>query len=206
MLGLQKARASLLGLRSSSAAALASRNGLRHASSVPSDKDNFKIVVVGAGAGGLTVANQIFNRFRSAGKALSSDDIAILDAAEYHYYQPGWTLVGAGLKDKTSTRQPLKKVISDNLVHIPENVQSFSPESSSITTTSGRTISYDSLVVATGLQTNWNNIPGLSQALIDPSSGVSSIYSYETCDKVWRDIDSLLSEAETPSSLNLQAL
>ena len=85
----------------------------------------------------------------------------------------------------------MKHVITDNLVHIPENVQTFSPESSSITTTSGRTISYESLIVATGLQINWNNIPGLSQALIDASSGVSSIYSYETCDKVWRDIDAL---------------
>lgn len=39
------------------------------------------------GSGGLTVANQIYNRFKSAGKALNEGDIAILDAAEYHYYQ-----------------------------------------------------------------------------------------------------------------------
>lgn len=39
------------------------------------------------GSGGLTVANQIYNRFKSAGKALNKGDIAILDAAEYHYYQ-----------------------------------------------------------------------------------------------------------------------
>jgi len=28
---------------------------------------------------------------------------------------------------------------------------------------------------------------------VDPSSGVSSIYSYETCDKVWNDIETLRS-------------
>ena len=39
------------------------------------------------GTGGLGVANQIYNRFKSAGKALNAGDIAILDAAEYHYYQ-----------------------------------------------------------------------------------------------------------------------
>ena len=39
------------------------------------------------GSGGLTVANQIYNRFKSAGKALNPGDIAIVDAAEYHYYQ-----------------------------------------------------------------------------------------------------------------------
>ncbi|KAK7693596.1 hypothetical protein QCA50_003165 [Cerrena zonata] len=87
------------------------------------DKDKYKIVVVGAGAGGLTVANQIYNRFRAAGKALSEGDIAILDAAEYHYYQPGWTLVGAGLLKKTDTRRPLKSLIPQHLAHIPENVK-----------------------------------------------------------------------------------
>ena len=52
-------------------------------------------------------------------------------------------------------------------------------------------ISYESLVVATGLQINWSTIPGLEKALADPASGVSSIYSYDTADKVWRDIDAL---------------
>jgi eukaryotic sulfide quinone oxidoreductase len=72
-------------------------------------------------------------------------------------------------------------------------VKSFSPETNSITTTSGRKISYDSLVVSAGLQINWNGIEGLSKALADPSSGVSSIYSYDTCDKVWNDIEGLRS-------------
>jgi hypothetical protein len=49
------------------------------------------------------------------------------------------------------------------------------------------------MVVAAGLQINWNNIKGLSSALADNSSGVSSIYSYDTCDKAWNDIDSLRS-------------
>ena len=76
---------------------------------VSADKDKFKIVVVGAGeqislpsmrievnrgschsvagSGGLTVANQIYNRFKAAGKPLNDGDVAIIDAAEYHYYQ-----------------------------------------------------------------------------------------------------------------------
>jgi len=49
------------------------------------------------------------------------------------------------------------------------------------------------LVVATGLKINWNGITGLPEALADPSSGVSSIYSYETCDKVWGDVEAIRS-------------
>ncbi|KAI0709114.1 FAD/NAD-P-binding domain-containing protein [Earliella scabrosa] len=165
----------------------------RFASSAASTKDKFKVLVVGGGSGGLNVANQIYNRFKSAGKALNEGDIAILDAAEYHYYQPAWTLVGAGLKQKEETRRKLDSLVPSHLAHIPENVKSFEPKANSVTTSSGRTIGYESLVVATGLQINWSSIPGLEKALADPSSGVSSIYSYATADKVWRDIDALAS-------------
>ncbi|KAG5654524.1 hypothetical protein H0H81_001165 [Sphagnurus paluster] len=49
------------------------------------------------------------------------------------------------------------------------------------------------LVIATGLKINWDGINGLSKALGDPTSGVSSIYSYDTCDKVWEDVEGLRS-------------
>jgi len=39
------------------------------------------------GSGGLTVAQQIYNRFEVAGKRLNSGDVAIVDGAENHYYQ-----------------------------------------------------------------------------------------------------------------------
>jgi len=102
-------------------------------------------------------------------------------------------LVGAGLEQKTAFRRPLASLVPKHIAHIAENVKLLSPSSSSITTTSGRTLSYDALVVAAGLQINWSGIKGLPGALADISSGVSSIYSYDTCDKAWNDIDSLRS-------------
>ncbi|KAI0695909.1 FAD/NAD-P-binding domain-containing protein [Cytidiella melzeri] len=159
--------------------------------SFSASKEKYKVLVIGAGSGGLNVANQIRDRFKSAGKALASDDIAILDAADYHYYQPGWTLVGSGLLKKTDTQQLMQEVLPKNIVHISENVQSFQPEHSSVTTTSGRKVSYEHLVVSPGLQINWDSINGLAKALANPASGVSSIYSYATCDKAWKDIDAL---------------
>jgi hypothetical protein len=35
----------------------------------------------------LSVAHQIYDRFKAAGKPLNDGDIAIVDRAEYHYYQ-----------------------------------------------------------------------------------------------------------------------
>jgi eukaryotic sulfide quinone oxidoreductase len=101
------------------------------------------------------------------------------------------TLVGAGLKQKSTLRRPLAELIPPHITHIPENVASFDPSHNAVRTSTGRTIAYDALVVAMGLQVNFGAIGGLSKALADPSSGVSSIYSYETCDKVWEDIDAL---------------
>lgn len=105
--------------------------------------------------------------------------------------QPGWTLVGSGLLNKAETQKPLAEVLPKKITHIAENVQSFQPEQSTITTTKGRTLAYEHLVVAPGLQLNWDAVDGLSKALADPVSGVSSIYSYATADKVWTDIDAL---------------
>ncbi|KAH9946178.1 FAD/NAD(P)-binding domain-containing protein [Epithele typhae] len=164
--------------------------------STAAEKDSYKVVVIGAGTGGLNVANQIYNRFKSAGKALNAGDIAIVDAAEYHYYQNSTahrTLVGSGLKQKEEMRRPMSDLIPSHLAHIVENVKTFEPKSNSVTTTSGRKIGYESLVVAAGIQVNWSAIPGLEKALADPSSGVSSIYSYNTADKTWKDIDALRS-------------
>ena len=106
---------------------------------------------------------------------------------------PHRTLVGAGLDNKVNTRRPLASLISPHLAHIPENVKSFAPAKNQVITASGRTISYESLIVAAGLQINWGNIEGLPKALADPNSKVSSIYSYDTCDKAWRDVDGLKS-------------
>ncbi|TFK76485.1 sulfide-quinone oxidoreductase [Pluteus cervinus] len=158
-----------------------------------STKDTYKVLVIGGGTGGLSVANQVYNRFKAAGKSLNSSDVAIIDDAEYHFYQPGWTLVGAGLRPKTDFRRPLQSLVPPYVDLVQDQVNSFSPDTSSITTASGRTINYETLVVAAGLQINWNAIQGLSQALANPTSGVSSIYSYHTCDKAWDDIESLRS-------------
>ncbi|KAI0256917.1 FAD/NAD-P-binding domain-containing protein [Lactifluus subvellereus] len=143
------------------------------------------------GSGGLSVAQQLYNRFETAGKRLKAGDIAILDAAEYHHYQVSPTLVGAGLKQKSTLRRSLSELIPPYISHIPENVASFDPAHNAVRTSAGRTVAYDALVVAMGLQVNFGAIEGLPKALADPSSGVSSIYSYQTCDKVWEDIDAL---------------
>lgn len=99
--------------------------------------------------------------------------------------------MGSGLRPKSDFRHQLASLIPKNITHIPEYVKTFSPDSSSVITASGRVISYDTLVVSAGLQINYGAIKGLPEALADQGSAVSTIYSYETCDRVWSEIESL---------------
>lgn len=117
----------------------------------------------------------------------------IIDPAEYHYYQPGWTLVGSGLMDKQDTRRPMKSVIPEDTTHVAQSVQSFAPDKNQVVLANGDTITYEYLIVASGIQINWSAIKGLPEALIDSHSGVSSIYSYATADKAHRDITAMRS-------------
>lgn len=60
-----------------------------------------QILIVGGGNAGISVAAQLLLKDKSL-------DIAIIEPSEKHYYQPAWTLVGAGdfnIKDTERTEQ-----------------------------------------------------------------------------------------------------
>jgi sulfide:quinone oxidoreductase len=141
------------------------------------------VVVVGGGTAGLTVSHQLLR----SGK-FKAGDIAVVDPAEWHHYQPGWTLVGGGFRDKESFRQPLKDLIDPKLRFYNNSVGEFEPEGKSITLDNGDRISYDQLVVAPGIKVDFSSIKGLPEALKDPSAPVSSIYGYDFCDKATRTV------------------
>ena len=62
-----------------------------------------KILIVGGGNAGLSVASQLLRKNKSL-------QINIIDPSEKHYYQPAWTLVGAGVFDINKTVRNEKEV------------------------------------------------------------------------------------------------
>ena len=142
-----------------------------------------KIVVVGAGAAGSSISHQLLR----TGK-FQADDIAVVDPAEYHHYQPGWTLVGGGLKNKEDLKQPLAPILDSKLKLYANSVGGFTPEDNSITLGNGDKLNYEHLIVVPGIKVDTTSIAGLPEALADASSNVSTVYTYETCDKAARDI------------------
>jgi NADPH-dependent 2,4-dienoyl-CoA reductase/sulfur reductase-like enzyme len=147
---------------------------------------NHKVIVVGGGSAGLSISHQLLR----SGK-FTQDDIAIIDPSTWHHYQPGWTLVGGGLKTKEELRRPLRDLIASKLKLYNDSVCTFSPEDNLITLGNGDKVSYEQLVVVPGINIEYDKIKGLPEALAAPDSLVSSIYGYDTCDKVFRTIQKL---------------
>ncbi|KAI1343093.1 FAD/NAD(P)-binding domain-containing protein [Xylariaceae sp. FL0016] len=153
-----------------------------YATSIPA-KAHHRVVVVGGGTAGVTAAAQL-----QRAQGLEKKDIAILDPAQSHHYQPGWTLVGSGLKPLQDMQKSMHDVIPQGVKHYPLRVSTFDPENNALKTAEGVDVSYDYLIVAPGLETNFAGVSGLEQALQDPSSQVSSIYSNMTVEQVWKNI------------------
>ncbi len=136
-----------------------------------------RIVVVGGGTAGITVAAQLTHGW------FSTMDVAIIDPSDSHYYQPAWTLVGAGTFRKEATRRDEASVIPPKAKWIQDAVTEFDPEHNRIHTRDGLTIEYDYLVVGAGIQLNWEKVDGLKEAI--GKDGVCSNYSYETVGSTW---------------------
>ena len=149
-------------------------------------KDHYQVLIVGGGTAGLTVASQL---------SLQPDapEIGIIEPSETHYYQPLWTLVGAGVFPKEETERQEADYIPAGADWIRDRVETFDPDGNSVTTAGGQTIGYDFLVVTAGIKIDWDAIPGLKESVGKPGTGVCSNYTYETVSSTWDNIRALKS-------------
>ncbi|KAG5998082.1 hypothetical protein E4U43_002501 [Claviceps pusilla] len=155
-------------------------------SPVSSTTKSHKVVVVGAGTAGLSISHQLL---RSGN--FNKQDVAIIEPSVWHHYQPGWTLVGGGLKNKEDLRRKTDELVDARLGFYKSSVAAVSPEDNSVTLADGVKLNYEHLVVAPGLSLDFGTIDGLTDALYDADSPVSTIYNYDTCDKAFRTVENL---------------
>ena len=140
------------------------------------------VVIIGGGAAGIAVAASL--------KARKPDlDIAIIDPADIHYYQPGWTMVGAGIFDPESTAKTMGSLIPSGVHWIKAAVAAFEPEKNVVILDGCRVIKYGQLVVTPGLKLNWDGIEGLSETL--GRNGVTSNYRYDLAPYTWELVKGL---------------
>ncbi len=128
-----------------------------------------RIVIAGAGAAGLALASRLRRTMPNA-------TITIVDAKKEHHFQPGFTLVGAGLWSPGQVTARNVDYMPRGVEWVEEAVAEFDPEANAIVTASGKRIDYDFLMVATGLKLDYEAIEGMDASLIG-REGIASIYA-----------------------------
>ncbi|BFH14346.1 pyridine nucleotide-disulfide oxidoreductase [Paenibacillus dendritiformis] len=142
---------------------------------------HYAVAIVGAGSAGLSVAARLLR----ASAALHGS-VVIVDPQAKHYYQPLWTLVGGGVMRKEVTERDQQSLIPKGADWLQEAVAHFRPDVNRIVTSAGTVIGYDVLVVAAGIQVDWDRIKGLKECI--GREGVCSNYDYRYVDSTWRSI------------------
>lgn len=139
-----------------------------------------RIVIVGGGTAGITVAARLC-------RAIKNPKVTIIEPSEQHVYQPGQTLVGGGVFTHDQIVRNERNYIPAAARWVKESVVAFHPEQNAVVTSSGQRIGYDYLIVAPGLQLNFDQIAGLAGHL--GKDGICSIYTLNDAVRTWPMID-----------------
>ncbi|WP_022962750.1 bifunctional protein tyrosine phosphatase family protein/NAD(P)/FAD-dependent oxidoreductase [Halopseudomonas pelagia] len=147
-----------------------------------SPTQRYDVLVVGGGAAGCAVTASLLQREPHL-------RIAVVEPREHHYYQPGWTLVGAGIFDRARTERSMALCIPHGAQWIRAAVAGFEPEQQCVVLEDGNRVGYRALIVCPGLSLNWDAVEGLKETL--GKNGVTSNYQFELAPYTWQLVQSL---------------
>lgn len=128
-----------------------------------------RIIIIGAGAAGTALANRLVRRLDGA-------QITLIDPRRNHLYQPGLTLVAAGLKPTDYVVSETAAWLPDGVTWLPERVASVDAEAKTVSTANGETLHYDWLVIAPGLVLDNDAIEGFSLDMVG-DNGIGALYA-----------------------------
>ncbi len=173
------------------------------ATTVEASSAKGKILIIGGGLAGMSTAARLTN-------SLSNPDITVIEPEALSCsYQPGQTLVGAGLWTKSDIAYNRDDFTPDGVKVIKEKAVEFDPDNNTVTTDRGTKVSYDYMIVAAGISLNFAAIKGLEAAgeayssgnnkkLTDvlDSVGACSIYTADGAEATWSHMQKFIADAK----------
>ncbi|XP_031564633.1 sulfide:quinone oxidoreductase, mitochondrial-like [Actinia tenebrosa] len=158
---------------------LAAKNRSLSTSTVSHARLSYQFVIVGGGAGGLSIASSLCRKF-------GKNSTAIVEPSEFHYFQPKWTLVGGGIKEFHESQARTRDVMPKLTSWYKTGASEFKPDDNLVICEDGTELSYEYLIIAVGLQNRFDLVKGLPEALHTP--GVGSNFAPGTVVDTWKSI------------------
>jgi len=144
-----------------------------------------KIVILGGGAAGITIAAHLAQRLRHP-------DITIIEPDTLHRYQPGFTLIAAGLSSAQKIERPTASLIPSGVRWLQDRVTQVDPERNRVVTAGSGAMAYDFLVVAPGCIVNYDLVEGITRETLG-AGNAHCIYDLEGARKCRDAIQALAS-------------
>ncbi|MFC7704442.1 FAD/NAD(P)-binding oxidoreductase [Plastorhodobacter daqingensis] len=163
---LRPSRRAVLGMALAGAACASVRAAPAQAARVATSA---RIVIIGAGAAGTALANRLVQRLEGA-------EITLIDGRAEHLYQPGLSLVAAGLRPASYVVSRTTDWLPSGVTLIAEPAVAIDAETKTVATASGRSLGYDFLVVAPGLVLDHDAIEGFSLDMVG-RDGIGALYA-----------------------------
>jgi len=143
-----------------------------------SSKAKAKIVIVGGGAAGISMASRLLHW-------LDDPQITLIDPSDRQFYQPGFTLIASGIYQADDVWRKQEDCIPSGVKWIKDTVVAVDPVWNSVTTAQNGKISYDFMVLVPGIQLNWDEIEGFDYSKLG-TGNAHCIYDYKGAQMTWK--------------------
>ncbi len=150
---------------------------------IPTSHARAKVLIVGGGTAGISIAARLT-------RALSNPDITLIEPSGEHYYQPGFTLVGAGVFEPEQVVRPEAGFIPNGVRWIQDRVLEADPEHNRVTTEKNGVVNYDFMVLSPGLRMDFGAIEGIQRETLGRGN-VHCIYDARSARNTWTAIQKL---------------
>ena len=140
-----------------------------------------KILIIGGGAAGISMAARLKRKLNKA-------EITLVDPSDRHFYQPGFTFIGAGVWKADDVWMKQESLMPSGVKWIKDRVVEVDAARNTATLTGGGKLSYDFMVLCPGLQENWSLIQGISKDTLGEGNA-HSIYDWQGSCRTWQAVD-----------------